>query len=298
MGDEIVDDHTVVGRALAVIDAVAECGPNATLAELARLTGIPKPTALRLANNLVQRRLLRRTLNGYALGPELSRLGETASLQRDFEPYIPVLEELHAAHGGVAWLTAGRELAKVQPVGMVCDNGLEGIARAGWPAPGSSAMLINTAGGHLALAHQADLFERVARSGMAPSTQHSLREVSQLVASVRRARQDGFAVESEQSAEGWSCAAAVLPTRCDTRAVIGVTIPVGRANARTDPLGASGVRRDRRRHRPCQRITGTTGIKQSRLPGELHRCCGELLEALARKGLGIADRQAPQHLGE
>ena len=30
----------------------------------------------------------------------------------------------------------GAELAKVQPVGMVCDDGLEGIARAGWPAAG------------------------------------------------------------------------------------------------------------------------------------------------------------------
>lgn len=232
MTGEIVDDHTVVGRALAVIEAVAECGPNATLSELARLTGIPKPTALRVANDLVQRRLLRRTPNGYALGPELSRLGETASLQRDFDRYLPVLEELHAAHGGVAWLTAGRELAKVQPVGMVCDDGLEGIARAGWPAPGSAAMLINTAGGHLALAHQSDLLERVARGGMTPSTPHSLRDISQLFASVRRARQDGFAVESEQSAKGWSCAAAVLPRRTDKRAVIGVTIPVGRANAR------------------------------------------------------------------
>jgi hypothetical protein len=44
---EIIDDHTVVGRALAVIEAVAACGPNATLSELATLTGIPKPTAVR-----------------------------------------------------------------------------------------------------------------------------------------------------------------------------------------------------------------------------------------------------------
>lgn len=232
MSGEFVDDGTMIGRALAIIEAVAECGPNANLAELARFTGIPKPTALRIANNLVERHIMRRTPYGYALGPELSRLGETASLQRDFGRYIPVLEELHAAHGGVAWLTAGHELAKVQPVGMVCDDRLEGIARAGWPAPGSAAMLINTAGGHLALAHQSDLLERVARNGMVPSTSHSLREVSQLYASVARARQEGFAVESEQSATGWSCVAAVLPIKSDKRAVIGVTIPVGRANAR------------------------------------------------------------------
>ena len=49
----IVDDRTVVGRALTVLEAVAELGPAATLADVAKLTGIPKPTALRIATNLV-----------------------------------------------------------------------------------------------------------------------------------------------------------------------------------------------------------------------------------------------------
>ena len=41
---EIVDDHTVVGRALAVLEVVAECGTDITLAELARVTGTsPNP---------------------------------------------------------------------------------------------------------------------------------------------------------------------------------------------------------------------------------------------------------------
>jgi DNA-binding IclR family transcriptional regulator len=229
--DQPVDDHTMVGRALAILDAVAESGPNASLGELATLTGIPKPTALRIANDLVQRGLLRRTLYGYALGPELSRLGETASLHRDFDRYLPVLEELHAAHGGIAWMTAGRDLVNVQPVGMVCDVGLT-VARIGGPAPGSAAMLINTAGGHLVLAHQPDLLESVARSGMAPLTPGSLRDVKQLFASVHRARQEGMAVESEQGSTGWSCAVALLPSTSNKQAMIGVTLPVGRASTR------------------------------------------------------------------
>ena len=225
-----VDDHTVIGRALALIEAVA-AGPPATLSELASMTGIPKPTALRIANSLVTRELLRRTRHGYSLGPALGRLGQTASLQREFERYIPVLEELHAAYGGVAWLTAGNELDKVQPVAMVCDTGVATAARAGWPQPGTAAMLLNTAGGHIALAHRPDLFERVARHGMAPSTPNSLRELSDLTATLHRVRQDGFAVESEQSAQGWSCAAALLPSTTDRLAVIGVTLEVGRSNS-------------------------------------------------------------------
>jgi DNA-binding IclR family transcriptional regulator len=81
-GNVVVDDGTVLGRALAVINAVAECGPHVALAELSTVTGIPKPTALRIATSLVARQLLTRTARGYALGPELSRLGEKALLQR------------------------------------------------------------------------------------------------------------------------------------------------------------------------------------------------------------------------
>ncbi|MBE1546912.1 DNA-binding IclR family transcriptional regulator [Mycobacterium sp. OAS707] len=258
-GEVVSDDRTMVGRAFAVIEAVAAHGPPVSLAELAYITGIPKPTTHRIVNNLVARELLKRTDRGYALGPALSRLGETASLQRDFERYIPVLEDLHAAYGGAAWLTAGREVDKVQPVVMVCDKGLVAAARALWPAPGTSAMLANTAGGHLALAQRPELFEQVARRGMAPSTPNSLREVSELSATVDRVRRDGFAVESEQSTRGWSCAAALLPSTTDTLAVIGVTLQVGRANSREvlrallrafnaiaaddGPLSRQGVRR-------------------------------------------------------
>jgi DNA-binding IclR family transcriptional regulator len=231
-GEVVVDDHTVTGRALALIEAVAAHGPTVALTELARMTGIPKPTSLRILNGLVARELLRRTERGYALGHALSRLGETASLQRQFEPCIPVLEELHAAYGGVAWLTAGRELDKVQPVVMVCDTGLAATARATWPVPGTAAMLLNTAGGHLALAHRPDLLERVSRHGMQPVTPNSLRDFGQLTATVDRARRDGVAVESEQSTPGWSCAAALLPSANDKFAVIGVVLEVGRANSR------------------------------------------------------------------
>jgi DNA-binding IclR family transcriptional regulator len=233
VGEVVVDDHTVLGRALAVIDAVAACGPQVTLAEVAAVTGIPKPTVLRIATSLVGRQLLTHTDHGYTLGPELSRLGEKAALHRDFERYLPVLEDLHAAFGGVAWLTAGRELLKVQPVVQVADPEFVTVARYGWPAPGSTAMLASTAGGHLVLAQRPDLLDRLARRGFAPApTPNAIRDARQLCASVHRARHDGFAVESEQSIPGWSCMVALLPTTTDTQAMIGVTLPVGRANAR------------------------------------------------------------------
>jgi DNA-binding IclR family transcriptional regulator len=232
-GEVVVDDHTVVGRALAIIEAVAQCGPHTTLSQIAVATGIPKPTALRIANDLVARKLLEGTGRGYTLGAELARLGEKATLQREFERYVPALEELHAAHGGVAWLTAGPELVKMQPVVQVCDAEFVPIARYGWSEPDSAGMLASTAWGHLVLAQRPDLLERVASNGLAPPVSpYALRDVGQLYASVRRAQRDGFAVESERGAPGWTCVVALLPGGTNTRAMIGATLPVGRANAR------------------------------------------------------------------
>ncbi len=145
---------------------------------------------------------------------------------------MPVLQELHAAHGGVAWLIAGREAVEMHRVGMVCDTGFAATARSAWPTQGSAGTLINTAGAHLVLAQRPDLLERISRTGMAPMTPNSLRDAKQLSARVHRARQEGVAVESEQSLEGWSCAAALLPTATAKLAVIGVTVPVVRANSR------------------------------------------------------------------
>jgi hypothetical protein len=54
-GEVVVDDHTMVGRALAVIEAVAAHGPPIALAELSSLTGNPKPTTHRIVNDLVTR---------------------------------------------------------------------------------------------------------------------------------------------------------------------------------------------------------------------------------------------------
>jgi DNA-binding IclR family transcriptional regulator len=230
-GEIVVDDHTVLGRALALVEAVAEYGANVTLAELAAVTDIPKSTVFRIAAALVERNLLKRTDRGYALGHELSRLGENAALQKEFERYIPVLEELHAAHGGVAWLTAGRELVDLHPIVQVSDPGFVPLARHGWPAPDSAEMLANTAFGHLALAHQPDLLERITR-GLVSSAPEGIHDARQLCASAQRARREGFAIESEQSVPGWSCVAMLLPSTTDKLAMIGVTLPVGRAHAR------------------------------------------------------------------
>lgn len=80
-----MDDHTVVGGVLSVIDAVADRGRYVSFAELVAVTGIPAPTLFRIAATRVARNLLRRTDRCLAVGPELSHLGEKAARRHDFE---------------------------------------------------------------------------------------------------------------------------------------------------------------------------------------------------------------------
>ncbi|NMO03767.1 helix-turn-helix domain-containing protein [Gordonia sp. TBRC 11910] len=220
-----VDDHTMLGRAMAIVDAIADHGCGLPLTDLAAVTGLPKPTTLRIANSLVERNILTRNAFGYALGPSLVGLGETAALQRRFERYRPILDELQRRHGGVAWLTAGPSIVRVHPIAVVCAPRLLPLAHSAWPASDSPEMLANTAGGHLALAQRPDLIDQVvARGGLRRRTPTSLRDARELAAAVARVQRDGFAVESEQCVPGWSCAAAVLPSIEGTAAVVGITV--------------------------------------------------------------------------
>lgn len=224
------DDHTVVGRAMAIVHVVEESGPDITLADLAVMTGIPKPTVLRIASDLLRRRILRRGTHGYSLGEELTRLGEAARTHAALAHYRPLLDDLHDRYGGFTWLISGPELTRLQPVTLVCEPRLRPAAASHWPPPGH-ASLINTAGGHVVLAQQPRLFEQVARVGMAPATAYSPRTIRDLAPIIHRTREEGVAVESEQSMYGWSCAARQVEGLDDQVAVIGVTVPVARDSA-------------------------------------------------------------------
>jgi DNA-binding IclR family transcriptional regulator len=60
-----MDDHTVIGRAVAILDCIASAAGPLALAALTRRTGIPKPTVRRIANDLTKRGMLELTSDGY-----------------------------------------------------------------------------------------------------------------------------------------------------------------------------------------------------------------------------------------
>lgn len=219
-----MDDHTVLGRALELVQVVAEHGPGITLAELTRRAGLPKPTVRRIAGDLVRRQVLERVADGYGLGPQLNALGAAAAVQRRHVAVRPVLAELHARCGGIAWLTAGPQLSRLRPVEVACDPSLRALVRSSWPPPNSVDSLVNTAGGHVVLARRPDLMEVALERGWTPWTPNSPADRRGLTASVQGVLDTGAAVEVERSRLGWQCVAAAVSGVDGEPAVLGVTL--------------------------------------------------------------------------
>ena len=89
---------TVLGRALTLLTAFRPGDGELTLAELARRTGLPKPTAHRMLAELAQWNVVERTPDGIRLGMRLFELGQLAPLQRGLrEAATPFLSDLFEA---------------------------------------------------------------------------------------------------------------------------------------------------------------------------------------------------------
>ncbi|WP_269938704.1 helix-turn-helix domain-containing protein [Arthrobacter sp. HY1533] len=226
-----MDDGTVVGRALEIMNAVA-LRLQTPLAELAARTGIPKPTARRIAEDLVRRQILVRAPHGYAMGCALDHFSQAAALQRMFPDAHEQLVELQARCGGNAWFSAvGRTgTAGPAPVEMVHDAGLPAPDAAPWPDLTNPKNLVNTAAGHLVLAHRPELLEQVARTGLPRATPYSPATVRQLEGILRQIHELGASVESEQYMLGWRCVAVQFRGPGDSRVILGVSAPTGRSD--------------------------------------------------------------------
>jgi DNA-binding IclR family transcriptional regulator len=86
---------TVLGKAAALLFAFQPDESYLTLATLASRTGIAKPSAHRIAGDLVALRLLEKDERGYRLGGRLFELGMRASVERGLlEVATPFLEDV------------------------------------------------------------------------------------------------------------------------------------------------------------------------------------------------------------
>ncbi|BBY36895.1 putative transcriptional regulator, IclR family protein [Mycobacterium mantenii] len=192
----------VIDRISLVLDAFDGPG-RLTLAQIVRRTGLPRSSAHRMLERLVQLRWLRRSGRDYELGMRLVELGSLAVHQdRLVRAAGPLLRELHRATGLVVHLAVldGPDVLYLDKVGA---SPLAPIpTRVGGRQPAHC-----TAVGKAILAYRdedapVDLAVR--------KTRYSIATGAQLAVELSRVRAHGVAFEREESLPGFGCVAAPI----------------------------------------------------------------------------------------
>jgi DNA-binding IclR family transcriptional regulator len=227
----MVDDHTVVGRAVTILDCVAAAHEPLALAELTRRTALPKPTVRRIANDLVDRGMLANTVDGYTPGSRLIHQGLT-SAQRHGASVIaqPYIQDLHLqTRGEFAWFSMmdrGDLIMTATAFGRAHVRAIRSHISPSLSTVGSSKIVM--AAGRLQAAHQPEIAEHLLSTGWAPLTRYSVVDPQRLRSLLSEARDTGLAHEAEQTMLGWTCLAAALRDRAG--GLIGVMGVSGRGS--------------------------------------------------------------------
>jgi DNA-binding IclR family transcriptional regulator len=238
------DDHSVLGRAVTILDCVVDAVAPLPLAVLTRRTGMPKPTVRRIANDLVERGMLERTPDGYLPGQRLIHQGLQSAHRHGVAVAVqPYLQDLHLrTRGQVAWVaTMNRDQLTLTGAAFGREH-VDEMRRPWFPTFSSlGPAMVLLACGRIEAGHNPELAERILASRFAPLTRYSVIERPRLQALIEEARDTGFAHEMEQATLGNSCMAAAM--RDSSGRLVGVLGVAGRCRS----IEARGVRSALRR---------------------------------------------------
>jgi DNA-binding IclR family transcriptional regulator len=214
---EATTPSAVIDRISLVLDAFEGPG-RLTLAQIVRRTGLPRSSAHRMLERLVQLRWLRRSGRDYELGMRLVELGSLAVHQdRLVRAAGPLLGELHRATGLVVHLAVldGPDVVYLEKIG---DQRIPTRVGARQPAH-------CTAVGKAILAYsdeEAELDLRVRK------TKYSISSSAQLAVELAKVRAHGVAFEREESLLGFGCVAAPIGGPGEAVAAVSVCGPMNR----------------------------------------------------------------------
>lgn len=214
---ESATPSAVIDRVSLVLDAFDGPG-RLTLAQLVRRTGLPRSSAHRMLDRLVQLRWLRRDGRDYELGMRLVELGSLAVHQdRLHRAATPLLHELHRATGLVVHLALldGTDVVYLDKVG---DRMAAAIpTRVGGRQPAHCAAV-----GKAILAYT-DAPEVDLSGG---KTKYSIANHAQLAAELTKVQGHGVAFDREESLPGFGCVAAPIGNLGEAVAAVSVCGPM------------------------------------------------------------------------
>jgi DNA-binding IclR family transcriptional regulator len=206
----------VIDRISLVLDAFDGPG-RLTLAQIVRRTGLPRSSAHRMLERLVQLRWLRRSGRDYELGMRLVELGSLAVHQdRLVRAAAPLLGELHRATGLVVHLAVldGPDVVYLDKIGTGLPTRVGGREPAHCTAVGKAILAYSD--------QDADVDLRVRK------TKYSVSTSSQLAVELAKVRAHGVAFEREESLLGFGCVAAPIGNLGEAVAAVSVCGPMNR----------------------------------------------------------------------
>lgn len=217
---ESTTPSAVIDRVSLVLDAFDGPG-RLTLAQIVRRTGLPRSSAHRMLERLVQLRWLRRSGRDYELGMRLVELGSLAVHQdRVHRAAIPLLHDLHRATGLVVHLAVldGADVVYLEKIGDRMTAAIPTRVGARQPAH-------CTAVGKVMLAYADELADV---DFTKRKTKYSIGSHAQLASDLAKIRARGVAFDREESVPGFGCVAASIGGPGEAVAAVSVCGPMSR----------------------------------------------------------------------
>ncbi|WP_193182955.1 IclR family transcriptional regulator [Nisaea sediminum] len=221
-----------VDHAVDLIEMLSVHG-TATVSEIARTTGLPRPTVYRLLRTLAARKITGMDGKRHHLTLRLHELGVRARSVDMFQQRVqPILDRIVAATG----LTAHLAVRDGNTAAFVAKrDGPEAMpmaSRIGWRGP-----LHCTAVGKVLLAED----DSQPELPLVRQTNQTIVDPSLLAKALEDVRRDGYALDDEELLPGLRCVA--VPWR-DGEALIGAISVSGRSDEVADPAGLAEVLRN------------------------------------------------------
>ncbi|MGH3168265.1 MAG: IclR family transcriptional regulator [Trebonia sp.] len=222
----------VLRKLAAILDAFEAEGWGLPAHRVASLAGLPASTAQRLLASLVRESFLERAGGGYFPGRRLVRWRAEGAGQRLLTPLAqPILDRLRDETGETALLFVRDGLARaiiaIAPTRHAVVYAL---------FPGQLLPLHAGSSGRVLLAFDPEGEEEQLRAGLPGYTAATITDPERLRASLAEVRAQGYAVSSEERAEGAAAASAPVFGPGDTQsgqliAALGIAGPTQRLDA-------------------------------------------------------------------
>ena len=214
-------------RVADVLDVLAAAGAPVTVTEVAARIGVHKATASRLLGTLAERGLVRRSPEGYRLGPRLARLAVDAVTDLGVvDVSRPVLRELASVTGEVAYLSLpmGQAVLYLEHVAPA-----RGGREEPWVWLRGSPLHCSSSGKVFAAYGAVPDLMNVLRPPLSKRTQHTISDPDEFMKLLPQVRRQGYATSVDELEEGMSSVAVpVLSAGSSVLAAVGVAGPTDR----------------------------------------------------------------------